>query len=73
MYATRERAVFWIAGRSTRVVLVRIRVRVYAARELRFSGMIPSQRLKGRSSGIVLTLVRTDNDGFVSFSLCETH
>jgi len=49
--------------------VVRVRVRVYAARELRFSDMIPSQ---GRLRVIVLTLVRTNNDGFVSFSLCVT-
>jgi hypothetical protein len=60
---SRKQAVFWDAGGSTRgSTLVRVRVRTYAARELRFSGMIPSQRLKGRLLRIVLTLVRTDDD-----------
>ena len=60
---SRKQAVFWDVGGSTRgSMLVRVRVRTYAARELRFSGMIPSQRLKGRLLRIVLTLVRTDDD-----------
>ncbi len=53
--------------------VVRVRVRAYATIELRFSGLIPSQRLNGRLLRILLTLVRTDDDRFVSFSLCGTH
>ena len=40
----------------------RVRERVYATRELRFLGMIPSQRRKRRSVRIILTLVRTYDD-----------
>jgi hypothetical protein len=53
--------------------VVRVRVRAYAARELRFFGLIPSQRLNGGLLRIVLTLVRTHDDWFVCFSLCGTH
>ncbi len=42
--------------------LVRVRVRTYATREMRFYGMIPGQRPKGRLRRIVLTLVCTGND-----------
>ena len=42
--------------------VVRVGVRAYVAKEMRFCGMIPGQRLKGRLRRIMLTLVRTNDD-----------
>ena len=50
---SRKLAVFWAAGGSTRgSTLVRVRVRTYAARELRFSGLYPARVIRDACYGL---------------------
>ena len=44
---------FWVAGGSTRgSTLVRVRVRTYTSRELRFSGLYPTRVIKDACYGL---------------------